>query len=209
MPASHRELYLTPMHKPLRKPCMRASSQAGRPVSATTSSTPWTTRRRIQRSPDRQRSIERRRRLAASGPLPPQLACHFTTSEIAVLRIVADEVRHRGYCDRSIPELAARAGTCATTVRNALREARLLGLVSIRERRVDYWRSKPNVVTIIRTEWRVWLRLADKGGGYKKTKLAHHNTKKEAVGEQRMGRNLPRASASEAAPKCTERKIYQ
>jgi hypothetical protein len=75
-----------------------------------------------------------------------------------------------------------------------LREARLLGLVSIRERRVDYWRSKPNVVTIIRTEWRVWLRLTDKGGGYKKLKTAHHNTKKEAVGEQRRGRNLLRVT---------------
>jgi hypothetical protein len=70
--------------------------------------------------------------------MPPQLACHFTTSELSVLRVVADEVRHRGFCDRSIPEIAARAGTCTTTVRNALREARLLGLVSVRERRLSY-----------------------------------------------------------------------
>ena len=75
--------------------------------------------------------------MAASGPLPPQLACHFTTSELSVLRVIADEVRHRGFCDRSVPEIAARAGTCVTTVRNALREARVLGLVSVRERRLD------------------------------------------------------------------------
>ena len=43
-----------------------------------------------QRSPDRQASIERRRRLAASGPLPPAMAARFTVSELAVLRIVAN-----------------------------------------------------------------------------------------------------------------------
>jgi hypothetical protein len=32
------------------------------------------------RSPDKQASIERRRRLAASGPMPPALAAKFTTS---------------------------------------------------------------------------------------------------------------------------------
>jgi hypothetical protein len=54
----------------------------------------WTafTARVEQRSPDRQASIERRRRLAASGPLPPVMAARFTVSELAVLRIVGDEV---------------------------------------------------------------------------------------------------------------------
>jgi hypothetical protein len=49
--------------------------------------------KRVQRSPDRARSIERRRTLAASGPMPPQLACRFTVGELAVLRIIADAVR--------------------------------------------------------------------------------------------------------------------
>src|SRR5215207_3045178 len=44
--------------------------------------------RRTQRSPDRQRSLERRRRLATSGPMPPALACRFTVAELACLRIV-------------------------------------------------------------------------------------------------------------------------
>ena len=47
-------------------------------------------------SPDRAASRERRRRLACSGPMPPALACRFTTGQLAVLRIVADEVRDRG-----------------------------------------------------------------------------------------------------------------
>src|SRR5688500_14153635 len=70
--------------------------------------------RRPQKSPDRRRSIERRRRLAASGPMPPALASMFTTGELAVLRIVADEVREHGMCDYSIDEISARAGVCRT-----------------------------------------------------------------------------------------------
>ena len=50
-------------------------------------------KRRASRSPDRRASIERRRKLAASGPMPPQLACRFTTGELAALRIIADPVR--------------------------------------------------------------------------------------------------------------------
>src|SRR3954471_18818104 len=38
-------------------------------------------------------SLERRRRWAAAGALPPQLAARFTTAENAVLSVVAAEVR--------------------------------------------------------------------------------------------------------------------
>ena len=54
--------------------------------------------RRPQRSPDRQASIERRRHLAASGPMPPALAAKFTQAEMAAFRIVSDEMRHHGIC---------------------------------------------------------------------------------------------------------------
>src|SRR4051794_39200801 len=54
--------------------------------------------RRLQRAPQRPVAIARRRHLAASGPMPPALACKFTVSELAVLRIVGDEVRQHGYC---------------------------------------------------------------------------------------------------------------
>ena len=54
--------------------------------------------KRVQRSPDKARSLERRRTLAFSGPLPPTLACRFTVGEFAVLRIVSDAVRDNGQC---------------------------------------------------------------------------------------------------------------
>src|SRR3954451_25222598 len=41
--------------------------------------------RRLQRAPQRPVAIARRRHLAASGPMPPALACKFTVSELAVL----------------------------------------------------------------------------------------------------------------------------
>src|SRR4051794_21674519 len=47
--------------------------------------------RRLQRAPQRPVAIARRRHLAASGPMPPALACKFTVSELAVLRIIGDE----------------------------------------------------------------------------------------------------------------------
>src|SRR3954470_13477470 len=45
-------------------------------------------RRRLQRTPKRPVAIARRRHLAASGPMPLSLACKFTVSELAVLRII-------------------------------------------------------------------------------------------------------------------------
>ena len=124
--------------------------------------------RRPQRSPDRQASIERRRRLAASGPIPPSLAAHFTTAQLAALRIVSDEVRARGVCGLHIDAIAARAGVCRTSVQNALREARRLGLVTLQERRRRGRPSATNLVRIVSREWQTWLRLS-KGGGFKKT----------------------------------------
>src|SRR4051812_45694050 len=113
--------------------------------------------RRLQRSPQRPVAIARRRHLAASGPMPPALACKFTVSELAVLRIIGDEVRQHGHCDRCVDELAARAGVCRRMVQNAIREAARLGLLTVEERRCDGRRNLPNVVRIIAKEWILWL----------------------------------------------------
>ena len=82
-----------PMQFQIRETCPRCR----KPVTvATVELHPTRNDRALQRSPDRQRSIERRRRLAASEPLLPQLASRFTTGELAVLRIVGDEVKAHG-----------------------------------------------------------------------------------------------------------------
>src|SRR3954464_15555517 len=113
--------------------------------------------RRLQKAPKRPVAIARRRHLAASGPMPPGLACKFTVGELAVLRIVGDEVRRRGQCDRCVDELAARAGVCRRMVQNALREAARLGLLTVEERRREGRRNLPNVVRIVSKEWTSWL----------------------------------------------------
>src|SRR3954467_9724976 len=113
--------------------------------------------RRLQRAPKRPVAIARRRHLAASGPMPPSLACRFTVSELAVLRIIGDEVRQHGQCDRCVDEIAARAGVCRSLVKNALREAARLGLLTVEERRREGRRNLPNVVRIVAKEWTTWL----------------------------------------------------
>src|SRR3954466_12843565 len=113
--------------------------------------------RRLQRAPKRPVAIARRRHLAASGPMPPSLACRFTVGELAVLRIVGDEVRQHGHCDRCVDELAARAGVCRRMVQNAIREAARLGLLTIEERRREGRRNLPNVLRIVAKAWTSWL----------------------------------------------------
>ena len=114
--------------------------------------------KRRPKSPDRQRSIMRRRRLAASGPLPPPLAANFTTGQLSVLRIIADEIEsHKGTCTRSLGELAARAGVCVALVRNTLRLAESLFLITTEFRARLGMRHLPSVIRIISKPWNLWL----------------------------------------------------
>src|SRR3954469_18720148 len=120
--------------------------------------------RRLQRAPKRPVAVARRRHLAASSPMPPSLACKFTVSELAVLRIIGDEVRQHGLCERCIDEIAARAGVCRRMVQNALREAARLGLLTIEERRREGLRNLPNVIRTISKEWMTWLSRGGRSG---------------------------------------------
>src|SRR3954470_23875639 len=54
--------------------------------------------RRLGSRPRSPASMERRRRWAAAGALPPQLAARFTLGEVAVLAVIAAENRKRGRC---------------------------------------------------------------------------------------------------------------
>jgi hypothetical protein len=99
--------------------------------------------------------------------MPPGLACRFTTSELAVFKIIADAVRDNGgQCILSVDAIAARAGVCRRTVQHAIREAARQGLLTVQERRRDGRRNDYNVVRIISREWRTWIA---RGPGCKKT----------------------------------------
>ncbi|MCJ2141914.1 helix-turn-helix domain-containing protein [Methylobacterium sp. E-066] len=116
-------------------------------------------RRAVGSRPRTDASMERRRRWAASGRLPPGLAARFTLAEQAVLALVAAEVARRKDCRLSVPNLAAVTGVAETTVRNAIREARKLGLVTVEERQITGFRNDTNIVRIVSPEWTAWLRL--------------------------------------------------
>ncbi|WP_187274979.1 MULTISPECIES: helix-turn-helix domain-containing protein [unclassified Methylobacterium] len=108
-------------------------------------------------------SMARRRRWAASGRLPPGIAARFTLAEQAVLAVVAGEVAKRGDCRLALDHIAALAGVSRATVRNAIRQAKVLALVTVEERRQSRFRSDTNVVRVVSREWVAWLRLARKG----------------------------------------------
>jgi hypothetical protein len=118
--------------------------------------------KRPQRSPNRRKSILRRRQLAASGPLPPLLASHFTTGQLAVLRIIADEFQTHGVCARTLGEIASRAGVCIALARNAVRTAERLHLILTEYRRKRGQKNDANLLRIVSKDWLVWLAIGPK-----------------------------------------------
>lgn len=115
-------------------------------------------------------SVERRRRWAGGGWVPPEVACRFTAAEVACLSVVAAEIALRGRCELPIGAVAGRAGCCETVAKRAVREARRLGLLCVVERRVAAFRNLPNLVTISSASWSTWIRfrarkLGQGGGG--------------------------------------------
>jgi len=156
-------------------------------------------KRKAARSPNRRASIERRRTLATSGPMPPQLASQFTTGELAALRIVADAVRDRGACMLTLGEIAARAGVGITTARNAIHEAAGHGYLTIEERRRDKRPNLSNVVRVVSREWLGWIErgrknssagrgtataFASQGGGSKKMESTDKDSKQTYCGDR-------------------------
>src|SRR5262249_31353051 len=96
-------------------------------------------------------------RLSAAGMMPPALALKFTVGERAVLYVIATEVSRRGRCDLYVDQIAAFAGVSRSTVKNALRQAKKLGMIE-----VDPWKQAPdwngpNGARCVRKEGRAWL----------------------------------------------------
>jgi hypothetical protein len=124
---------------------------------------PACARRGPPRSPNRQASIERRRRTAMSGIVPSKVAAHFTQGELAVLSVIGRQCQRGGACTLPVDALAALAGVGRTTAQNALRAGRLRGLLQVRERRIPRRKSLTNVVTVVSPEWKGWLKIGNIG----------------------------------------------
>lgn len=125
-------------------------------------------KRRIPKSPDRERSLARSRKLAASGGLPGRIAQHFPLKQQAALYIVLSDVRDRGVCSACLDQISARAGVSRSTVKRAIRKAASLGILLSRERRRAGQRSLPNIIHCISQDVRTWWRMKDKGASPKR-----------------------------------------
>lgn len=125
----------------------------------------------------RQAAIERRRRQAASGALPPSIAAQFTLGEQAALAVIARAARQQrgGPLQWFIDKIAALAGVSRSTARNAIRKARARGFLHVTEQRVTWWRNAANKITIAAAAWRSWL-----GWGQKPNKHDYKQEQKEA-----------------------------
>jgi hypothetical protein len=123
-------------------------------------------RRRVGARPRSPASMERRRSWAAKGLLPAHLAARFTLGEQAVLAVIAAVVKREGACTWSNGKVAAVAGVCLSTVKNTLRQARMLGQIHVEERRRTPRYNDTNRVTILPGPWRAFLALdaRDRGG---------------------------------------------
>src|SRR6266436_4832459 len=111
--------------------------------------------RRYRRSPDRQKSHERRAGLAADyDAMPPQIRRLFNEAGAAVLAVMAYEHQSKGRCELHVEAIAAKAGVCVRTVQNTRKRAAELGLIDPRwERRIAGRKSLTNVIKIIAADW--------------------------------------------------------
>ena len=130
--------------------------------------------------PARYAAMQKQRNYGSSNPLPPALRYLFTRSELSALAIIGQEVKKSGACTLSNAAIAGRAGCGLSTVKNALREAKCLGLVHVVYRPVRGQRNLPNIVTIISEEWTLWLKRSSIGvkkvAGLKKVRDRTSNT---------------------------------
>lgn len=150
---------LAARQKPAQDPRATPRASDPQPLAALAA-----TRRAVGSRPRSPESMIRRRRWAASGRLPPQVAAYFTLAQQAVLSLVAAEAVRRGDCRLCHAHLAAVAGVAPSTVRATLRLARDLGLVSIEVRRITGWRNESSVTRIICPAWTAWNRLVRRPG---------------------------------------------
>jgi hypothetical protein len=119
--------------------------------------------RRVGSRPRSPASMERRRSCASSGFLPPHLAARFTLGEQAALAVIARQSVRHSACQLALDHVAALAGVSRSTVKRAIREAEVLGLLRVEERRLTAWRNLPHRITVTSQEWSAWLRHRRRG----------------------------------------------
>ncbi len=83
---------------------------------------------------------------------PPGTTARDFLLHCGAVAISADPLARRKDCRLSNENMAAVAGVCRSTVKNAIREARQLGLLTVEERQITGFRNDTNVTRIISPE---------------------------------------------------------
>jgi hypothetical protein len=96
--------------------------------------------------------VQRRRALAASLHIPPELGAKFTDGERAVLKIVCGEVVRRVACTLQWDAIADLSGVSSAVVTTALRTAQAEGLIKVERS----GRLRRSTVTLS-AKWKAWL----------------------------------------------------
>jgi DNA-binding PadR family transcriptional regulator len=94
--------------------------------------------------------IQRRRDVAASLHIPPELGAKFTEGERAVLKIISGEVVKHGACTLFKDAIADLSCTSSTVVETALRTAKAEGLIAVERT------GRRNTITLS-AKWKAWL----------------------------------------------------
>jgi hypothetical protein len=123
--------------------------------------------RKRRTSEEREKERRRKRALSSPGEIPGHLAQEFTEGEKSVLVVIARQFMKHGFCDFYVEQIGRLAGVRTTTVQNAIRRAKGLGLLSVLERRRPGRKSETNIVRISCAHWVEWLRVRI---GFKRTK---------------------------------------
>ncbi|WP_137131524.1 hypothetical protein [Rhizobium sp. FY34] len=110
----------------------------------------------------RSKAIERRRKWAGGGSMPPDVRAGYSEAERAALAVIADACRRKGFCDLCLDEIGRIAGVSRTSVQNAIRKARSRerSQISVRERPQQGGKSLTNVIKIVCASWIGWIKRA-------------------------------------------------
>lgn len=117
------------------------------------------TARRRPTSEDRLKEVDRRRKWAKSGNMPPNLRGMYTEAESAALAVISEQCKRKGFCALCIDEISRLAGVSRTSVQNAIRKARAneRSHISVRERPQHGGKSLTNIIKITCRSWLGWI----------------------------------------------------
>jgi hypothetical protein len=97
--------------------------------------------------------VQRRRALAASLHIPPELGAKFTDGGRAVLKIVCSEAVRRGACTLKWAAIADLASVSYTVVNVALHTAKAEGLIEVERS------GRLGSTITLAAMWKAWLDL--------------------------------------------------